>query len=287
MDVDVTRSDAELVSDRLLELGAVSVSLAGRAGDEVLEPDPGSQPLWQAPRLSALLPLDANLAAIRTELLHAGARVGAVVDFVGDREWHDAWRQHAVQRCFGERLWVIPRDGDCPTGIALRLDPGLAFGTGAHPTTALCLDWLAAQNLQGRRVLDFGCGSGILALAASLLGASHVVAVDHDPQALRAVRDNAAHNGVAATRLTVRHGSKFVARSCFDVVVANILAQPLIDVAPSLTAALVEDGTLVLSGLLADQAEQVARAYSEVSFAPPHRDGDWVRLVGVRNTAHG
>jgi ribosomal protein L11 methyltransferase len=166
----------------------------------------------------------------------------------------------------------------------LRLDPGLAFGSGGHPTTRLCLEWLAGQQLEGLRVLDFGCGSGILGLAAGVLGARQVVAVDHDPQALLATRENAAYNQITGKQLIVQAPAELSGAGDFDVVVANILANPLLELASWITALLRPGGMLALSGLLANQAEQILEGYPGIRFGEPMQDGDWLRLSGVKGS---
>jgi ribosomal protein L11 methyltransferase len=208
-------------------------------------------------------------------------------ELLEEADWANRWRQHAARECFGERLWLLPRHDPQPTGASrvLRLDPGLAFGSGTHPTTRLCLDWLAGRELGGLDVLDFGCGSGILGLAALTLGCRSVLAVDHDPQALLATRDNAAYNALADGRLTVGTGELVDGRR-FDVVLANILAGPLVDLAGKLRSALRPGGQLVLSGLLAEQVPEVAGAYPELDFGSPSFEQDdaggcWACLVGT------
>jgi ribosomal protein L11 methyltransferase len=310
LDLDVAAADAERVSDLLLELGAVSVTMSAASQDSVIEPAPGATPLWRRNQLSALLPLDADLAAVREGLLaHLGAHLGAQggaqgdahpdarieVGFVEDDDWLARWRDHAIEHCFADRLWVVPRDATPPSLPALRLDPGLAFGTGGHPTTRLCLEWLAAQRLDGLRVLDFGCGSGILALAACVLGAGQVVAVDHDPQALLATRENAAYNQISGGQLIVQEPAELAGDGNFDVVVANILVNPLLELASLITALLRPGAMLVLSGLLANQAEQIRAGYPGVRFDGEElgeelgeENGDWLRLSGVKlDTAAG
>jgi ribosomal protein L11 methyltransferase len=286
LSVAVDRDQVDAVSTELVSHGTLAVTLSGAGEEQLLEPLPGQQPLWRRVRLQALLEPTADLAALRNALAAAGARL-VDVDFLGDDDWQERWRAYAVKARFGDRLWLLPKDEpfDLPVGaVALRLDPGLAFGSGSHPTTRLCLSGLAEQALDGLRVLDFGCGSGVLALAACLLGAHEVVAVDHDAQALLATRENAAYNSIGSDRLQVLGLDDFLvgadARAPFDLVVANILANPLVELAPVLTAGLAPGGLLMLSGLLADQEPMIRAAYPEIAFGPPAREAEWIRLDG-------
>jgi ribosomal protein L11 methyltransferase len=283
--VTADRDQVDAASAQLESLGALAVTLSGTGEEQLLEPLPGQQPLWRQVRLQALLEPDADLAALRQALTGTAQIVD--VDFLGDDDWRERWRAYAVRASFGGRLWLLPKDEpyDPPaTAAVLRLDPGLAFGSGSHPTTRLCLEGLAGQALDGRRVLDFGCGSGVLALAACLLGAREVVAVDHDPQALLATRENATYNSIGTERLHVLRPEEFSvgadAWPPFDVVVANILANPLAELAPLLTASLAPSGLLMLSGLLADQEPMIRAAYPEISFGPPVCEAEWIRLDG-------
>jgi ribosomal protein L11 methyltransferase len=202
---------------------------------------------------------------------------------VGDRDWARAWMDRFRPMRFGRRLWICP--GGLPAGepdaVRLELDPGLAFGTGTHPTTAMCLEWLDSQALAGRRVVDYGCGSGILGLAALKLGAASVLAVDLDPQALLATRENAARNGLEAG-LTVSEELN-LAPDCADILVANILAGPLIELAPGLAAAVRPGGEIALSGVLEAQAAAVTAAYRPWFHIGPFvlREG-WTLISGRR-----
>ena len=205
------------LSEVLLDAGAQSLTL-GDAGDvPVLEPGPGETPLWPHVELAALFPLDTAVGALRTALI---AELGAEfehceldVQFVADADWSQTWREFAIDHCFGGRLWIVPRDAAAAprSGVTLRLDPGLAFGTGGHATTAMCLEWLSLARLDGASVVDYGAGSGILGIAALLLGAADVIAVDHDPQARLATLENATYNGVTARTIERgRAGPAFV-----------------------------------------------------------------------------
>lgn len=270
-------------AEALLELaGAESLSLGDAADDPILEPAPNETPLWPAVELSALFAEGANLDALRAVL--AGACESAHAFALGALD-EDAWRAAAQRgippRRFGTRIWLAPaNDPAIPAGlIGVRLHMGLAFGTGEHPTTALCLEWLDAELEPGARVLDYGCGSGILAIAGARLGAGRVVGTDVDPQAIRASEDNARANEVAATFVlpdALHPGS-------FDMVVANILANPLTLLAPALALRVRVGGRIALSGILEPQAAMVAAAYGRWFNIGPwdSRDG-WVLLAGER-----
>ena len=266
--------DPNAVEEALLETGACSITLVDGGDEPVLEPKPGEIRLWSDTRARALFQdagaQDAGAvarAAIRSvERLSAslGTHITetARVRSVEDRDWERVWLADWKSMRFGRRLWVCPTAADAPDdpdAVVVRLDPGLAFGTGSHPTTALCLQLLDSLPIAGQSVIDYGCGSGILGVAALKLGAAQVVAVDLDPQALIATRDNAQRNGVAQS-ITVQ-GIEAELPSAFCVV-ANILAGPLIELAPKLTAACEPGGHLLLSGLLKTQAYAVKGAYA-------------------------
>jgi ribosomal protein L11 methyltransferase len=260
----------ELVEAALLEIGASSITLVDRGDEPVLEPKPGEIRLWSDTLVRALfqgpsgdaISLDAarNLDRLATVLgphITQTARVKAVEN----REWERVWLTDWTSMRFGRRLWVCPTSAelpDDPDAVVVRLDPGLAFGTGTHPTTALCLQILDSLPIVGRSVIDYGCGSGILGIAALKLGAAHVWAVDLDPQALLATRDNASANGVSSS-IDVQ-GVEGSLRPAYCVM-ANILAGPLIELAPTLTEACEPGGYLLLSGLLKTQAYAVKAAY--------------------------
>ncbi|MGH8338382.1 MAG: 50S ribosomal protein L11 methyltransferase, partial [Gammaproteobacteria bacterium] len=200
-----------------------------------------------------------------------------------EREWSREWLKDFKPMRFGRRLWIVPSACAPPdaTAVNIRLDPGLAFGTGAHATTALCLEWLDGTKLTGKTVIDYGCGSGILAIAAALLGALHVWAVDNDPQALTATQDNAARNRVISALKISLPDQLPVAKA--DVLLSNILAAPLVELAPCFAAHLKSGGSLVLSGILDSQRDEIHNAYAPwFQFAGDMQSDGWVRMDGLR-----
>lgn len=275
-----------LEPDRVEEVfsrhGALAVTLSDAGDEPALEPAPGETPLWRRTSVTGLFEEHQDLDALKSDLIATFdiPRLPACrVDALDDRDWEREWLRDFGPMRFGHRLWVGPHGAqiDAPDAVVVRLDPGLAFGTGTHPTTALCLEWLDSTELENASMLDFGCGSGILAIAALLLGAASATAVDIDAQAIVAARRNAIANGVAA-RLTL--GSDAPAHR-YDVVVANILAQPLVDLAPVLTARLHPGGAIALSGILEHQADAVVRAYRDrIAFGEPLLRDGWALLTG-------
>src|SRR5690606_7900421 len=245
-------------------------------------------PLWQQTRVTGMFPADADVDGIRAVLLAALELEHLPphrVEILEDRDWTREWLKDFRPLRFGRRLWVVPTayEPPEPEAVNLVLDPGLAFGTGTHPTTALCLEWLDRQPLEGASVVDYGCGSGILAVAAALLGAEDILATDIDPQALLATRDNAARNGVAERIRTCLPGELGDAGDgTSDVVLANTLAGPLVELAPRIVRLLRGNGRLVLSGLLRSQAGEVAEAYRAlgIQLAIDGELDGWVRLAG-------
>jgi ribosomal protein L11 methyltransferase len=267
--------------------GALSVSFEDAADQPLFEPDPGSTPLWSATRITALFEATADLSALKQQLASAfGTTVVGRLheDTLQDQDWERVWLDQFHPMQFGRRLWVCPagqRPLDARDAVLIDLDPGLAFGTGTHATTALCLQWLDEHPPVEQRVLDYGCGSGILAIAALKLGAAAAWGVDIDEQALWASRENAARNGVDAGLMTALPAA--LPDQCFDLLLANILANPLIDLAPRLARLVRAGGDLVLSGVLAEQADAVCTAYERWFSLSETADRDgWVRLHGVR-----
>lgn len=286
----VDSKDAEPLSDALMEVGALSVSLedadAGTVDETPLfgEPDHPSAELWQRSIAVALLEEHADVAAI----LSAAATLAQQplptqyqIENVADQDWVRLTQAQFDPIPISPRLWIVPTWHAAPDAdaINLKLDPGLAFGTGSHPTTRLCLRWLDDNIRGGESLLDYGCGSGILAIAAVKLGANEVVGVDIDPQAITASHDNAALNAVNA-RFCLPDA---LAEAQYDMVVANILTNPLKAMAPMLAGRVRHGGRLVLSGILIAQAQEVMDIYAPwCAFETPETDEGWVRLVGQR-----
>jgi ribosomal protein L11 methyltransferase len=280
------RHSPEQLEDALLAAGALAVTLSCGDGPPVLEPAPGENPVWERTRVTGLFEAQTDIAAVRFRLeRQLGPEVldEARLDDLAERDWTRAWLDDFHPMRFGRRLWVCPGDAapPDPEAVNLLLDPGLAFGTGTHPTTALCLEWLDGAELAGRRVIDYGCGSGILAIAAALLGAERVRATDIDPQALIACDSNAARNRVAE-RIDLGP-PEALGEEPADLLLANILAGPLIALAPRFAGLLRPGGSLVLSGILAEQGDEVRAAYAPwFDFEPPVRREEWLRLSAVR-----
>jgi ribosomal protein L11 methyltransferase len=287
----------------LEDVGALAVTLLDAEVDTpnehaILEPGVGQTPLWDDIALSALFPIEADALLLLAALESFDPALDwsrATFRKVEDQDWERAWMDQYAPLQFGARTWIVPWNHDLPEGAdapdaaVVRLDPGLAFGSGTHPTTSLCLQWLDALAAQGllsdARVLDFGCGSGILALAALKLGAAHAVGVDNDPQALLATHDNAERNAVAA-RLDVFLPQDEPVAASYPVVVANILASALDALADTLAARVAPGGRIALSGILAGQEDPLLERYRVWfdALAVAH-EGDWVRIDGVRRGA--
>jgi len=267
--------------------GALSVTLTDAADDPVLEPLPGEVRLWPRTRIAALFPAGtAPLVTARALAAALGADPERILAReIADRPWEREWLAHFRSMRFGRRLWVAPHHERIsePGAVVVQLDPGLAFGTGTHPTTALCLEWLDERLEAGARLIDYGCGSGILGIAAAKLGAAHVECYDLDPQALIATEANAVANGVEDRVRAIERDDDLAAGT--DTLLANILADPLARLAPRFAELLRGGGTVVLAGLLASQADEVTEAYR--TWFDMTRFGardDWVGLAGVRHS---
>jgi len=281
--VAVSRAQASAIEDVLEQLGALAITLQDDADDPVLEPDVGSTPLWPAVQVRGLFEADVQRSRI-TDALQIVAGLGRpdLIHWreVGDQDWERAWMKRFRPMKFGQHLWIVPSGMQIPfdgNNFEIRLDPGLAFGTGTHPTTALCLEWLDNHVLNGRSVVDYGCGSGVLGIAAALKGANRVTCVDNDPQALEATQANIQRNGVAGV-IDCKAPDEFGETEA-DVLLANILSGPLIELSAVLLGSLRPGGQIVLSGVLEEQAAEVIQAYHPVcsDFRSAAQDG-WFRL---------
>lgn len=281
------------VEEILLRHGAKSITFSDAGDRPVLEPAPGETPLWSSTRITGLFEPDADVAALLADLqgsLGLEALPDHRLETLADRDWEREWLKDFGPMRFGDRLWVCPAgsEPDREDAVIVRLDPGLAFGTGTHATTAMCLEWLDSLDLQGQTLLDYGCGSGVLAIAALKLGCARAQAMDIDPQAVLATHRNAGQNAVRE-RLTVASSAAEIEGE-FDVVVANILAGPLADLAENVAGHVRPGGRLGLSGILSDQAAGVLEAYApwvdfdEPAFRPQGGQ-NWTRLTGRKR--HG
>lgn len=287
--IDTTPEQSDALEDALLAAGAASVTLEDNADQPILEPALGETPLWNQTRISGLFSADIDTEQVLTV---ASSTIGEEIkdfrwELLEDRNWERAWMDNFEPLCFGQRLWICPswKEPPEPTAVNLMLDPGLAFGTGTHPTTALCLRWLDGFDVSGKTVIDYGCGSGILAIAALLLGAKQVIAVDNDPQALIATRENASRNQVEG-QVSTYLPEQLPADCSGQLMLANILAGPLAELAPTLGRMTEPGGNIVLSGLLDSQAEEVAECYrDQFDMGEIAIDDHWCRLVGTRVTA--
>ena len=302
--IEVARHRAEKLSDALMDSGALSVSVEdadqGTDSEQPLFGEPGMEPeqaAWENSRVIALVAADADHAAIAAAALETAglsSKAGEIpytLRSVADQDWVRLTQSQFEPIHIGKNIWVVPswHDKPDPGALVLELDPGLAFGTGSHPTTRLCMEWLETHAPTGRSVLDYGCGSGILAMVAKKLGANLVVGVDIDPQAIESARYNSARNHCEIDYYLPEQLAGSSHNASFDIVVANILSSPLKLMAPMLAARIAPGGALVLSGVLVRQADEVASAYAPfISLKVwAERDG-WVVLSGrLTNAAAG
>jgi len=275
----------------MLEAGALSVTLQDAADQPILEPGVGETPLWDSCVIKALFPSTIDTDAVSLQLqaqLQFLSQSELRWELLEDKDWSQEWKKYFKPMKCGDRLWICPSWAEAPEpgAINLLLDPGLAFGTGSHPTTHLCLRWLDQQDLKGKTLIDYGCGSGILGIAALLLGADKVIAIDNDPQALLASRDNAQRNQIADQRLITCLPDAIPDNSLADIMVANILAAPLIQLAGRITDLTAPGGLLCLSGLLETQITDVSAPYREYfDFGAAGLEDEWAQLSATKAAA--
>ena len=291
--INTTKNHAEVAEDCLFSAGAQTVTLTDAADQPILEPGPDETPVWNNVIITGLFGLEVNQQALLDTIEQCLTGVDFICDtqLLEEQNWTRAWMEHFHAMQFGQRLWVCPlhMEPPEPDAINLRLDPGLAFGTGTHPTTSLCLRWLDQNIVDSHSkqdiLLDYGCGSGILAIAACMLGIDHADGVDIDPQALTATHDNAETNQVRDKIETFLADDfqKQHAETQYDIVVANILSGPLAELASMLAGHTKAGGDIVLSGILREQAEPLIETYSQFfNMDKPVFEEDWVLLHGAK-----
>ena len=283
---EANKADSDQLETVLMEQGALSVTFADAGDQPLFEPELGTTPLWEAVRIIGLFDADTPAKKIISAL-----KTGFKGDFplhraeiLEDKDWVREWMDSYQPVKLGKRLWICPTWREPPESQAvnLMLDPGLAFGTGTHPTTFLCLEWLEAAELNNITVTDYGCGSGILGIATKLLGSRHVTAIDIDPQALLATQQNAEKNSIDPKNIIIDYPEKHKKEKT-DLVIANILAGPLQELAPLLNALVKPQGKIILSGILSAQAEEVMSAYTSwFKFEPTKELEGWVLLEGTK-----
>ena len=285
--VNCPASELDRIESTLLELGAQSLSIADAGDEAIYEPPPGTTPVWSESVVTATFDAALDPESLRqriSEALPAGLASGLRQHELADADWSNAYRDHFRPLECAPGLWIVPDwcQPPEPGALNIRLDPGLAFGTGSHPTTALCLAWLGKARLDGQHVIDYGCGSGILAIAACKLGADRVDAVDIDPQALAATRDNCARNGIAPGRVRALLPTGLDDRPA-DLLLANILAGALIELAPEFAVRVAPGGQILLSGILISQLDEIQSAFAHTfRLDPPTTREDWAAIAGRR-----
>ena len=261
------RENTEVIETAMQDAGALSITFQDARDEPVLEPLPGEVPLWKELVITALFDADTDLEALST-LLEKHKQKWSIhtfyIETVQDQDWERVWMEDFHPMRFGDKLWIYPSNYAIPDddNIKIRLDPGLAFGTGTHATTALCLEWLDQNPPKDLKVVDYGCGSGILAVAAAKLGAKQIDAIDIDPQGLIATRDNMQRNRIESNRISCYLPDEYMPSEAADLVLANILCGPLLELYPLLASLTRKNGTLVLSGILEKQADQIIKTYS-------------------------
>lgn len=280
--INTTNELAEQISEQLEESGAVSVTFQDTYDNPVFEPLPGETKLWGNTDVVGLY--DAQIDIDELKAILNLDQYSYKIEQLEDKDWEREWMDNFHPMQFGKRLWICPswRDIPDPNAVNVMLDPGLAFGTGTHPTTALCLTWLDSLDLNNKIVIDYGCGSGILAIAALKLGAKRVIGVDIDPQAIQASRDNAERNNVGE-KIELYLAKDLPNNLQADVVVANILAGPLKELEPQINNLVKTNGKLGLSGILATQSQSVYEAYqTHFELDPIIEQEEWCRITGKK-----
>lgn len=288
--VDITADQSAEIEDLLMAIGAQAVTMRDGANQPIYEPPLGTTPLWDNVNLWALFdaeqPVDTQMKQLASiyQAEYDKPFPAYKLELVEDKDWIREWMDTFKPMPFGKRLWICPSwlEPTDPSAVNLKLDPGLAFGTGTHPTTSLCLKWLDGQDVSNKTVVDFGCGSGILGIAAMILGAKHLVGIDIDPQAILASHENTERNNVSMDKVEFylpEDAPEYQA----NMVLANILAGPLVELKDAILSYLLPGGQLVLSGILASQAQEVADAYAQSCTIDLIEEEDgWVRIDATK-----
>ena len=283
---EVKKSETDLVSEVLMGLGSVSITYSDALDDAIYEPPVGQTPLWDNVKVNALFSSEINQKSIETSISDICNIVVIDTVMLKDRVWEEECQKDFPSMRFGKRLWVCP-SWDTESilsndSIVIHMDPGLAFGTGTHQTTSLCLEYLDSNPPKNLHVIDFGCGTGILAIAAAKFGAKSVIAIDNDPQAVLSSKENVAKNKCENTITTIHSINQGSDRKC-DLLIANILANPLVELEPLFSDLVHTNGMLLLSGILKEQVDRVVKCYSiNFSNIEVANKGEWFRISGKR-----
>ena len=282
----VQQNDIEPIENALLALQSLSITHQDAGEQDLFQLTPQEECHWEHTKITALFSEDIDLNNVITTLTQQFKNLTYCSEQLTDQVWERIWLKDFKPMQFGDNTWICPTtvEPPQPNAITIFLDPGLAFGTGTHPTTALCLTWIDKEDLKNKIVIDYGCGSGILAIAALKHGAKHVVAVDHDPQALIATKENAQRNQIDFEKLSVYLPEKMPLVKNADIVMANILAQPLVELAKTFAHFLKPNGTIVLSGILREQEKMIIQAYEPFfkNFSIAQEE-DWLRIVAKKS----
>lgn len=286
--ITTSAKHANELSDQLTSLGAKAVTFKDGGNQPIYEPSHSTPRVWEETIVTGLFAFEYPLSSVITHLEN-DQKEGLITHFqlkeMADEDWVRASLDSFKPMKFGKRLWICPSWQTPPDqqGINIILDPGLAFGTGTHPTTALCLEWLAENIHSEQWVIDYGCGSGILGIAALKLGAVEVAAVDHDPQALETAKENGIQNNLYPPNFTTFFPDELIKKQA-DLIIANILAKPLIELAETFAKLTKLNGKIILSGILKGHIEDVIDAYKPwYTMQQPVSKEEWVRLVGIRS----
>ena len=286
IEFNIAKDDLAETEKILESYQPLSISMQGFGEEKIYEPLPGEMPIWEKIRVKAMYQNIKNLSDLENEIINkTNIKIlnNKVIKAIGKKDWQEEWMQSSKPMRFGEKLWIYPDHliDNLEGKVCVNLNPGLAFGTGSHPTTRLCLEWLEKSNLDQKSVLDYGCGSGILGISAIKLGAKSVTAIDLDPQAVIASKNNAEKNHVQQA-IEITDNNKTIEKN-FNIIVANILAKPLIELAPYFYKKLNKEGAICLSGILEGQINIIKDAYlkyfnlSEIKI----KDG-WVMMSGIK-----